>query len=319
MQHTIGILGGTGFVGRHLANRLARDGHRVRILTRRREKHRELLVIPTCELVEADVHDQDTLNAKLAGCDVAINLVGILNARGGKGNGFVHAHTELAATLIRACRHNGIRRVLQMSALNADAKDGASRYLRTKGEAEDLLHEAAAQGLLVTSFRPSVIFGPDDSFFNRFAALLRLAPVMPLACPRARFAPVYVGDVVEAFAAAIDRTDTHGRRFELCGPDTLSLHELVTMTARLAGLHRWIWPLGDGLSRLQALLMEFAPGKPFSRDNYDSLQVDSVCTDNGLERLGITPVPLSAVVPRYLHGASQRARYSGYRRAARRN
>lgn len=316
--HTICILGGTGFVGRHLASRLARDGHRIRILTRRRIRHRELLVLPTVEVVEANAHDLAVLKKQFAGCDTVINLVGILNEKGRTGQGFYRAHVELPRKVIEACRACGVTRLLHMSALGADAAYGPSHYQRSKGEGENLVH--ATHGLDVTSFRPSVIFGADDSFFNRFAQLLKLTPLFfPLACPQTRFAPVWVGDVVEAFARALDNTACYGQRYDLCGPRSYTLKELVQYTARTLGLRRRIIGLGKGLSQLQAALLEWAPGKPFSRDNYLSMQRDSVCEGEFPAVFGFTPTSLESLVPTYLVPRSERLRYGEHRRLARRN
>ena len=313
---TIGILGGTGFVGRTLANRLVRDGYRLRVLTRNREAHRaDLTLLPGLDLVEATIHNPELLAQHLSGCDAVINLVGILNERGRNGAGFRAAHVELAHNLLTACREKAIQRVLQMSALNADIA-GPSHYLRTKGEAEDLLHGAG--DLIVTSYRPSVIFGPGDSFFNRFASLLKFAPVFPLACANARFAPVFVEDVAEAMARTLRDPDWYGRRVQLCGPSVYTLEQLVRYTAECAGMRRAIVPLPDLLSRIQAALLDFLPfgafmDKPFSTDNYLSAKADSVCTSNDFEALGIHPTALEAVVPSYLSHTGTRARYYVYR------
>jgi NADH dehydrogenase len=309
--HTIAILGGSGFVGSRLCARLARDGHTLRVLTRRRERHRDLLVLPTVEVWEGNPHDAAVLDALLAGCDVVINLVGILNERQHDGSGFAHAHVELSRTVIAACRRHGIRRLLHMSALGADAEHGASHYQRSKGRGEDLA--LAASDLDVTVFRPSVIFGPGDSFLRRFAGLLRLAPVFPLACVGARFQPVFVGDVAECFARAIDNPQTIGQRYNLCGPCDYTLLELVRYTARVSGMRRLIIPLPDTLSRLQAEIFEWLPGKPFSRDNYLSTRHDNVCHAPFPEIFGITPTPLEAVAPYYLGQAGERRRYERLR------
>lgn len=295
------ILGGTGFVGHQVVSQLAAGGRRIKILTRHRERHRDLLVVPGTDLVQADVHDSAVLREHFQGCDAVIHLVGILNEKGRDGRGFQAAHVELPRKVVHACRETDVRRILHMSALHADAAKGPSHYLRTKGEGEDLVHAAAAEGLRVTSFRPSVIFGPKDSFINRFAGLLRFAPFFfPLACPDARFAPVYVGDVARAFALTLEDPRSFGRRYDLCGPRVYTLKEIVELTARAFGLRRKVIGLNDTLSHLQARLLEFAPGKPFSMDNYLSLQVDSVCRDdNGLQQLDITPTALEAIMPRY--------------------
>lgn len=313
---TIGILGGTGFLGRTLANRLVRDGYRLRILTRNREARREdLILLPGVDLVQTDVHVPELLAQSLSGCDAVINLVGILNERGRDGSGFRRAHVDLARHLLTACREKEIRRVLQVSALNADVT-APSHYLRTKGEAEDLLHGAA--DLAVTSYRPSVIFGRGDTFFNRFAGLLRFAPVFPLACAGAHFAPVFVADVAEAIARTLPESRWYGRRLQLCGPAVYTLEQLVRYTATCTGMRRCIVPLPDWLARLQAKLFDFwllgaVVDKPFSTDNYLSTRVDSVCGCNDLGTLGIRPTALEAVVPGYLGQGGVRARYDGFR------
>lgn len=311
---TVCLLGGSGFVGRHLAALLSRQGWAVRIPTRHRDRHRDMLVLPGVQLIAADVHDPATLRALCAHADAVINLVGILNERGHRGRGFQQAHVALAEKLVAACIASGITRVLQMSALNADGGETRSHYLRSKGRAEDVLHAAAAQGLQVTSFRPSVIFGAGDSFFNRFAALLKMSPgVFPLACPEALFAPVYVGNVAAAFARALQMPACIGQRYALCGPKIYTLRELVEYTARILSLRREVIGLSRGLSSLQAHLLEYFPGKPFSRDNYWSLQKASVCTQPFPAVFGIAPDSVDAIVPTYLANQTQRGRYAVYR------
>jgi len=316
-EKTVCILGGTGFVGHHLCNELTRRGYRVVVPTRRRERHRALLVNPRIKLVEADINNAATLETLFKGCTAVVNLVGILNEAGR--STFEHAHVDVARQVVNACLNSGTMRLLHMSALNANASEKQGQYLRTKGEAEDLVHAAADQGLQVTSFRPSVIFGFDDSFFNRFAFLLNLSPlVFPLACPNARLSPVYIGDVVEAFASALEDPSTAGKRLDLCGPNVYTLRELVDYTARSLQRRCAVIGLGNGLSKLQAKVLGLVPGKPFSMDNFYSLQKDSVCTDNALETMGITPTSIDAVVPLYLGNGSVRGRYTACRSHARR-
>ena len=309
---TICMLGGTGFVGQHLAYRLTQHGYNVRILTRHRERHRALGVNPGITVIETDVHDPEQLTRPLDHCSVVIHLVGILNESGAD-NGFHRAHVELPDKICRAMLANGVRRLLHMSALNADASEKHSMYLKTKGLGEDRVHAADEEGLAVTSFRPSIIFGNNDSFFNRFAGLLKLSPVVfPLACPHSRFAPVFVGDVADAFCRAIGNTAA-GERLDLCGPEIFSLQELVDYTREQLGSHCRIIGLGDRMSRLQARALGLLPGKPFTMDNYYSLQKDSICASNALPGLGIDPAPIAAVVPGYLAGKTARGRYSGMR------
>jgi uncharacterized protein YbjT (DUF2867 family) len=307
------ILGGTGFVGRHLAHRLAGAGIECLIPSRNPERHRGTGYSPNIRISRCNLFDSGQLVNRFNGCDAVINLVGILNESGDKTT-FQRMHVELTDRVIEACRASGVSRLLHMSALNADAEKGPSQYLRTKGEAERRAHSAAGENLKVTSFRPSVIFGRDDSFFNRFAGLLKMLPgPFPLACADARFAPVYVGDVAQAFAASLNDSDTWGESYPLCGPRTFTLKELVEYTARQLKLWRPVIPLDDRVARLQARILERVPGKPFSRDNYLSLQVDSVCSADGLVALGIRATDIDTVVPYYLAGRSERGRYNRLR------
>lgn len=292
------VLGGTGFVGTEIVTRLADDGHWVRVPTRNPGHGRHLGVLSTVQLVTANVHDPGTLAQLLAGMDAVINLIGILNESGRAT--FQSVHVDLAAKLVAAARGAKVRRLLQMSAVGADREHGPSRYLRSKGEAEALVRAAGAH-LDYTIFRPSVIFGPGDSLTNRFAALLALpGGFLPLARSQARFAPVYVGDVVRAFVRTLDRRDSFGETYELCGPQVLTLEQIVRMTAAVAQLPCRILRLPDLLGRLQAALLGLIPGKPFSLDNFRSLTVDSVCTQKGLARLGISPLHMMSVLPFYL-------------------
>jgi NADH dehydrogenase len=317
-QDTICLLGGTGFVGQHLVHSLTEAGYRVRVLTRRRERHRALIVNPAVTLIEADAHNEDALRQHFSGCDAVINLVAILNDSTKDGSGFQQVHVALPEKIVAAALATGVPRLLHMSALNADPGEAHCLYLKSKGEGEDIMHNAAGKGLVVTSFRPSVIFGPGDSFFNRFASLLKLSrPVMPLACPGSRFAPVYVGDVCKAMARSLDNA-TGGERLDLCGPESYTLKELVEYTRDQLGICCAIAGLGDGMSRLQARILGMMPGQPFTLDNYHALQHDSVCNENALPGLGITPAPIDAIVPAYLCNHTSRGRYDDYRREARR-
>jgi NADH dehydrogenase len=295
---TICILGGAGFVGQHLVRRLGEAGWQCRVPTRRPHRHRELKLIQHLTLVPVERFDSATLHELLNGCDAVVNLVGILNEDGG--TTFERVHVELVRELTLAAEQAGVQRLIQMSALNADASGGASAYLRSKGAGEDLAHQA--KGLEVTSVRPSVIFGRGDSFFNRFASLLELTPgLFPLACPDARFAPVWVGDVCEAIARSLDDPGTIGRRYDLCGPRNFSLQELVEHTAHWTGQRCLLIGLNDRASRWQAKLFERLPGKPFTMDNYLSMQTPSVCGEHdGLLELGIHPTGIEIIVPTYL-------------------
>lgn len=306
------VLGGTGFVGYSLVARLSKAGVHVRVLTRRRERHRQLLVLPQVEVVEADVHDPETLKRQFADRDGVINLVGILNERGHDGSGFRHVHVDLAKKVLNAAKQCGVRRILQMSALGAD-QGGPSHYLRTKGEAENHLHTFGQPEIAVTSFRPSVIFGPGDGLFNRFANLLKFVPVLPLACPQARFKPVYVGDVADRMAQSLTDRHAFGKRFDLCGPEEMTLLEIVRYVQQLRGLRRWIIPLPDWAARMQANVLEFVPGKPLSRDNYASLKQDLACNAEPC------PTTVAAVVPHFIGQHHRQQRLQALRRGAGRN
>lgn len=312
------VLGGTGFVGRHLCCELSRRKLDIRVLTRRRERRRDLIVIPSLELVETDVHSVADLSVQMKGCDAVINLIGILNEHTRQGRDFAGVHGELPGKIAEACRYNRINRLVHMSALNA-SPEGPSKYLKYKAEGENAVHRWAEQGLQVTSFRPSVLFGPDDDFFNRFATLLSMSPIVfPLACPNARMSPAYVEDVAKVFADSLERKSTFGNRYDLCGPKQYTLRELVEYTARTMGMKTRIIPLGDALSRLQARVLEWVPGKPFSRDNYLSLQVDSVCGENAFAEFGIRPASIEGIVPTYIGHRGKTDFYRELRRAAHR-
>jgi NADH dehydrogenase len=309
------VLGGTGFVGRHLVAALVQRGWQVTVLTRNLNRCNPLLILPTVKLVAANIYDQTELNQAVAGHDVVVNLIAILNETGHDGRGFEKVHVELVKKIVIACQTNQIKRLLHVSALNSGATH-SSHYLRTKGEGEAIVH--AATDLHVTSFKPSVIFGADDEFFNRFINLLQLAYVFPLACPQAKFAPVWVNDVVNAMISSIDKPQCFGKRYILCGPKVYTLRQLVEYSAKLAGLSRLIIPLGNRLSYLQAAVFERVPGKPLSLDNYKSLQIDSVSSENHWSQLSVTPHTVEAIMPQYFQSVTTRAQYSRYREQARR-
>jgi NADH dehydrogenase len=295
----ITVLGGTGFVGSALVARLAAAGHRLRLPSRNPNAARHLAVLPNVERIRADVHDPESLRRVVAGSNVVINLVGILNEKGRSGRGFDIAHAELTRKTIAACIETGVSRYLHMSALGAN-ESGPSHYLRSKGVAERHVRAAPAS-LDWTIFRPSVIFGRGDSLLNRFAGLLRLSGgFMPLARAEAKFSPVWIEDVVSSFEAALFGGTTSRQSYDLCGPEVITLADLVRYTGSLARTGAHVVGLPDVVGRLQALVMDFIPGKPFSTDNFLSLTVDNVCQENGFARLGITPTPLKTIAPTYI-------------------
>ena len=338
------ILGGSGFVGTHLVSQLAARGLQVRVLSHRREMAKELILLPTVEVVEADVHDQQDLIQYFRGMDAVINLVGILHedtigradlpsARRGD---FQKIHIELPRKVIHACGESGVRRVLHMSALGANP-NARSAYQRSKGIAEALVREAGMKhsehenwylngpkfihgyDLDITIFRPSVIFGRGDSFLTLFAGMLKTFPVLPLAGAEARFAPVHVEDVARAFADSLDNPATFGQTYNLCGPKAYTLQELVHYVGEVTGKQRTLIPLGPFLSYLQAWALEFKPGKRLmTRDNFYAMGVDNVCSAAWPSVFDFQPAALEAIAPEYLRADSPRARYEGYRENARR-
>ena len=305
MSLKIVILGATGFVGRALVKRLQQDGNDVTVLSRNLNAHLLRLLPPTVKHINADVYALAKLQHAIQDADAVINLVGILNEKGDNGRGFQRAHVELTQTLIQACKNTGVNRLLQMSSLNAGR--GESYYLKSRGEAEQAVKQS---GLAWTIFEPSVIFGIGDGLFTRFGQLLKLAPVMPLARADTKFAPVYIGDVVQAFRQALADRKTIGEVYELYGAEVFTLKEIVRMSADQLGLKTLVIPLPDFVGRLQALVFDFVPGKPFSSDNFRSLQTDSVGGVDGLYRLNIRPTRVQEILPDILgHGDDRQARY----------
>ncbi len=301
------ILGGSGFVGRHVVAKLVALGHRVRIPTRRREAAKHLILLPTVRVVDADVQDPAVLGPLLRGAAAVVNLIGILNESGRET--FVRTHVDLARTVVTACKAAGVRRLLHMSALNA-SPEGPSQYLRSKGEAEAIV---AASGLDWTIFRPSVIFGREDAFLNLFARLSRIFPIIPLGGADARFQPVYVGDVAQCFAHAVDDSQTYAQRYSLCGPRVYTLRELVRYVGEVSGAPRPIVSLPRLLAHVQALLLELLPGKLMSRDNLASMREDNVCEGPFPAVFGVQPKTLETVAPEYLAPAALKSHYDRYR------
>ena len=309
------VLGGSGFIGRHLVSLLVEQGHVVTVPTRQRERAKHLILLPTVDVVEADIFDEQSLSRLVRGCDAVVNLIGVLQSSPGKPYGpqFARMHVELPRKLADASLDAGVRRILHMSALRARA-DAPSEYLRSKGEAEAWML-ARQQDFDVTVFRPSVVFGPEDRFLNLFARLARCLPVFLLGCADARFQPVYVGDVARVMAASLWKHESYGFAYDLCGPQVYTLRELVSYAARQGGHPRFIIGLRPGMAYAQAWMMEFVPGKLMSRDNFRSMQVDNVC--GCTLPFGIEATALAMVAPQYLglglSGSATRARYQSFR------
>lgn len=313
----VALLGGTGFVGRALAARLQREGLRTRVITRDLSHTRALWTLPDVECRVLDTADAAAFAAALEGCDAVVNLVGILNERGDDGRGFARVHVAFTAQALAAAGNAGVSRYVQMSALNADPA-GPSHYLQSKGEAEAKVR--ATVGMRTAILRPSVIFGDGDGLFGRFAPLVRWLPFLPLAGAHARMQPVFVGDVVEAVWRVLK--DDHlasGTVFELGGPTQWTLGDIVSFTARCTRHFCPVIPLPNWLGRLQAEVCEHLPGKPFSRDNWRSLQADSVVRgEDGLAQLGIVPTLLTSIVPALLAPARRAKDHAWHRRHAHR-
>lgn len=303
------VLGGSGFVGSVIVHKLSTAGYSVKVLTRRRERAKHLILLPDVQVVECNVMDDPALSGQIQGSDAVINLIGILHESGECS--FDRVHTELPGRVADICRTQGVRRLLHMSALKAGS-DAPSAYLRSKaaGEAAVML---PGDKLQVTIFRPSVIFGRGDRFLNLFAKLVRLFPVILLARPEARFQPVFVEDVAQAFVNSLDNVSTFGMRYDLCGPKIYTLRQLVQLVAAMLGCKRLIIGLNDRLSYLQAFVMEHLPGQLMTRDNLLSMQVDNVCTGEFSPELGIQLTSLEAIVPEYLANDTPRNAYHRFR------
>ena len=325
------VLGGSGFVGSHVCEKLVRQGFHVTVPTRRRRNAQHVQLLPQVTVIECNVHNEAALTQLVAGHDAVVNLVAILH---GTPAAFDKVHVVLPQTLARACAATGVRRVVHISALGAhDQRPGQapSEYLRSKGRGEAvLLHPAdPAAALDVTVLRPSVIFGVQDKFLNLFARLQSVFPVMPLACADAKFQPVWVQDVADAVVHCLVRPVTlHAaqalpRIVEACGPDVFTLKELVQLSARLAGVNegqaRPVLALPAALGRLQAWMMEWAPGEPLmSRDNLDSMKVDNVAGGQlpDLRALGIQVSALTPIAAQYLRSGQSGQGLLGLRKKA---
>ncbi|MDP2133291.1 MAG: complex I NDUFA9 subunit family protein [Sulfuritalea sp.] len=296
------VIGGTGFLGtavvRELARRTASADSCFTLPTRRRDKAKHLLVLPTARVVDADVHDPATLARLMAGQDAVISMVGVLKGGEGEpyGPGFARAHVELPQKIAAAARAAGVRRVLHVSALQA-AADAPSGYLRSKAAGEAMLRAA---GLDLTIFRPSVIFGPGDAFLTLFARMARIAPFFPLAGAAARFQPVWVEDVAAAVADSLQHAESIGASYDLCGPQQYSLRELVSYAAAVSGHPRFVIGLPESIAWLQAWAMEFIPNGPMTRDNIRSMRVASVCEGGCALPFGRVATALEAIAPTYL-------------------
>jgi uncharacterized protein YbjT (DUF2867 family) len=306
------VLGGAGFVGRCLVAKLDEAGYQVIVLTRRRESAKHLILLPNVQVEECYLPNTHALKDALKGCDAVINLVGILHEDGK--STFEAMHHQLPRRVAQICEELGIKRLLHMSALQAN-KYAPSQYLKSKATGEAAINEFSKK-LDITIFKPSVIFGRGDSFINLFANLVKFLPVIFLAKPDAKFQPIWVEDVAQCFVNALENTTTYGKSYELGGPQIYTLKELVQKVMDILGKHRPIIGLNHTLSMAQAFMLELMPIKLMTRDNIRSMQVDSVCAAPISVELDVVPTSLDTIVPEYLLNASPRAAYDGFRSAA---
>lgn len=316
------VLGGSGFIGRHIVLELARRGIDVTVPSRRRERAKHLITLPTVEVIESDILAQGELARLAAGKQALINLVGILHGRRGRadergpnnyGPDFARAHVEVAQAAVSACRAAGVRRLVHVSAIGAESR-APSEYLRSKGIAEQAV--LAAQDLDVTVYRPSVVFGPEDQFLNRFAMLAQMLPVIGIPCPDARFQPVYVGDVARAVVDTLDEPETYGKRYDLAGPREYTMRELFEYVCAVTGRRRILFGLPDWIAGMQARFLELSPVPIMSRDNLRSMEVPSVTSEPF--PFGVQPQSLEAIAPTYLARRGPRERLPELRWRARR-
>ena len=311
------VLGGSGFVGSAIVAKLDAAGYSVKVLTRRREAAKHLLLLPNVQVVECNVLDYQALNTALRGVDAVINLIGILHQ--GRRFGFNLVHHQLPVQLAKICTDLGIKRLLHMSSLRAD-KSAPSKYLRSKAAGEaallSLLEKPNTTKLNITIFKPSIIFGRGDRFINLFATLIKMLPVVLLAKPNAKFQPIWVEDVASCFVGSLGNTATYGQTYELAGPKVYSFRELIQIVMNTLGIQRPIIGLNDSLSYAQAFMMELLPFKLMSRDNVRSMEVDSVSTDPFPVVFDVVPTALEAVIPEYLVNQTPRGAYDRFRSSA---
>ena len=308
----ITVLGGAGFVGTSLVAKLDQEGYQIKVLTRRREASKHLILLPNVQVTECNIMDNHALKEALHGSDAVINLIGILHESGNAT--FEAMHHQLPRRVAQMCEELGISRLLHMSALQAN-QHAPSQYLRSKATGEAAINEFSKK-LDITIFKPSVIFGRDDKFLNLFANLVRFLPVIFLAKPDAKFQPIWVEDVTQCFVNALNNTATYGKSYDLGGPTIYTLRELIQKVMTILGKQRPIIGLNDGLSMAQAFMMELMPIKLMSRDNVRSMQVDSVSNQPIAVELGVVPTGLDVIVPEYLLNGSPRADYDAFRSAA---
>ena len=293
------VFGGSGFIGRYVVKRLAAKGYVVRVAGRDTERSKDLMTTGRVAQVVplyVNLFNEPTVQRAVEGADVVVNLIGILSER--RPGDFHRIQGEGPGRIAAAAFAAGVKQMVQVSAIGADA-DSDSAYARSKAEGEAAVRAALPQA---TILRPSIVFGAEDKFFNRFGAMAMSLPVMPVIHGATRFQPVYVGDVADAVSEAITRPEAAGQTYELGGPRTYSFRELLAYILQETRRHRLLWDVPLGLARIQARLGEYVPGKPFTRDQLTLLAHDNVVSPTmpGLAALGLLPTPVELIVPEYL-------------------
>jgi len=305
------IFGGSGFLGRYAVRALAKEGYRIRVAVRQPSLANYLIPmggVGQIQLVKCNVTNPDAVAAAVRGASGVINLVGVLQESGRQR--FAALHTQAAGIIARAAKSAGARSLVHMSSAGVDANSDSS-YARTKADGERQVREAFPDAAIL---RPSIVFGPEDNFFNRFAAMASMSPVLPLiGGGRTRFQPVYVGDVAAAIESCVGDAATRGKTFELGGPTIYTFRELMELTLRETGRRCWLVTLPYALATLQATLLQFLPNAPLTPDQVRLLKHDNVVSEGALTlaELGIEPETVEAVVPMYLWRFRREGQYAG--------
>jgi uncharacterized protein YbjT (DUF2867 family) len=311
MNNLVTIFGGSGFLGRYAVRALAKDGYRIRVAVR--QPHLANYLVPMgqvgqIQLVKANVTNPDAVAAAVRGASAVVNLVGVLQESGHQR--FAELHTQAAEGIARAAKAAGALSFVHMSSAGVDAISD-STYARTKAEGERCVRAAFAEAAIL---RPSIVFGPEDDFSNRFASMACVSPLLPLiGGGKTRFQPVYVGDVAAAIATCVSNASTRGKTFELGGPTIYTFRQLLELTLHETGRRCWLVSLPYPLATLQATLLQFLPNAPLTPDQVRLLKHDNIVSAGalGLAALGIQPETLEAVVPLYLWRFRREGQYSG--------
>ena len=317
MERTATVFGGSGFIGRYIVKRLANAGYTVRVAVRDPEAAHFLQPMGNVGQIvrlPVAVQDDEAVRWALDGADVAVNLVGIMHETGGAQT-FEQVQAQAPARIARAANDAGVKRFVQLSALGADA-ESPSIYARTKAQGERAVLEAFPDAAVL---RPSIVVGPEDSFFNRFARMATLSPVIPLiGGGTTRFQPVYAGDVADAAMAALTRADAKGRIHELGGPRIYTFKQLMELMLQQIRRKRLLLPIPFALAEIQARILELLPSPPLTRDQLRLLKVDNVVSGEQptFADLDLSPQAIEAVLPRYMDVYRPGGRFNVQRRTS---